>query len=303
MAAARAEGHASGQGRDAREHDVKVSYLADVDLDHAEFGDLYDELPLWSAPFGLLLLDRIPIRPGLVVLDVGAGTGFLTVELAQRCGPTSRVIAVDPWKTAMDRLRRKVAYLGLGNVVLLEQDAAVIDLPDESIDLVVSNVGVNNFENADAVLRNCFRVVKPDGRLFLTTNLVGHMAEFYEVFRATLFELGQVKALPALDAHVRRRATVDSLRGLLAQTGFETVDVVRDSFQMRFADGSSLLRHHFIRLGFVPGWKSVVEPDRLMETFEALEHNLNAVAAERGELALTIPMACIEARRETASRP
>ena len=274
-----------------------MSYLQDVDLNQPEAVALYDELPLWSAPFGLMLLDRVPLKPGLVVLDVGAGTGFLTVELAQRCGPTARVIAVDPWKAGMDQLRRKIDYLGLTNVVLLERDAAALDLPDESVDVIVSNLGVNNFDNAEAVLEECFRVAKPGCRLFLTSNLVGHMAELYDIFRATLMELGQGEALPDLDAHINHRATVESVTRLLRQTGFEPVDVATESFRMRFAGGSSLLRHYFIRLGFLPGWKSVVPPDSHERTFDALERNLNAVAESQGELALTIPMACIEARK------
>lgn len=67
---------------------------------------------------------------------------------------------------------------------------------------------------------------------------------------------------------------------------------------MRFADGSSLLQHYFIRLGFVPGWKSIVPVDSLPKTFEILEAKLNAVAATRGELALTIPIACVEACKQ-----
>jgi arsenite methyltransferase len=54
-----------------------MKYLAAVDPTHSEFGELYDELPLWSAPFGLLLLERVPMRPGLTVLDVGAGTALV----------------------------------------------------------------------------------------------------------------------------------------------------------------------------------------------------------------------------------
>jgi hypothetical protein len=103
--------------------------------------------------------------------------------------------------------------------------------------------------------------------------------------------------LADLDAHINHRATVESMTRLLRQAGFVVADVATDSFRMRFADGSSLLRHYFIRLGFVPGWKSVVPPDSHEKTFEALERNLNAVAEVQGELALTIPMACIEARR------
>ncbi len=274
-----------------------MKYLEEIDITTPEFGELYDELPLWSAPFGLMLLDRVPMKRGSTVLDVGAGTGFLTIEMAERCGPDAQIIAVDPWRSAMERLRGKVEQRGLGNVTLLEQDAATLDLPDASVDVILSNLGINNFENAAEVLATCFRVAKPGATLLLTTNLTGHMTELYEVYRATLIELGQSDRLPALEAHIARRGTVDSVSRLLREAGFEIAEIVTQSFRMRFADGSSLLRHHFIRLGFVSGWKSVVAPDSVERTFEAFERNLDALAAARGELALTIPMACVVAGR------
>src|SRR5262245_9187251 len=197
-----------------------MKYLEPVDATHPAFGDFYDELPLWSAPFGLLLLERVPMRPGLTVLDVGAGTGFLAVELAQRCGPQATVIAVDLWAAGMRRLRRKLEHLGIGNVRLIEHDAADLDLPEASIDVIVSNLGINNFANADAVLRTCFRVTKPGGRLLLTTNLIGHMREFYDVYRAALLELGFAERLAALDAHINHRSTLASVTAQLTRTGF-----------------------------------------------------------------------------------
>ena len=87
---------------------------------------------------------------------------------------------------------------------------------------------------------------------------------------------------------------------LLEGAGFEFVGAVTRSFRERFVDGSSLLRHHFIRLGFVPGWKSVLPESAVTATFEALELRLNAMAAKRGELSLSIPAACIHARKPTA---
>ena len=274
-----------------------MKYLEAIDYTAPGFGELYDELPVWSAPFGLLLLDRVSMKRSLTILDVGAGTGFLSVELAQRCGPDSTVIAVDPWEAGMSRLRRKLDHLDLRNVRLIQNDAAALDLPDESVDLEVSNLGINNFDDPGAVLHECFRVAKPGARLFLTTNLAGHMSEFYDVYRDTLIQLGQANRLTVLDAHISHRGTVESVEDMLRGAGFTVVETVTSSFRMRFADGSSLLRHYFIRLGFVPGWKSVAAPELIDETIATLERNLNVLAAERGELALTVPMACIEARK------
>src|SRR5208282_1926821 len=66
--------------------DSQMTYLDEIDYKTPDFADFYDELPLWSAPFGLMLLEHVSLRPGMTILDVGAGTGFITIELAQRCG-------------------------------------------------------------------------------------------------------------------------------------------------------------------------------------------------------------------------
>jgi hypothetical protein len=64
---------------------------------------------------------------------------------------------------------------------------------------------------------------------------------------------------------------------------------------MRFASGTALLNHHFIKLGFLDGWKSIV-PARQREVFDHLRLALDAHARREGELSLTIPMAYVEAR-------
>ena len=274
-----------------------MNYLAPIDHQAPDFGDFYDELPLWSARFGLMLLDEVELRPGATILDCGAGTGFLSIELAQRSGAETRVIAVDPWAAAIERLDRKADRLGVRNIRTIVEDIAKIDLADESVDLIVSNLGVNNFDDPDAALRTCFRVAKPGARLYLTTNLVGHMSEFYDAYRGVLAESGFADKIAALNEHIQRRATVESVRAMLERAGFEFVHATPGAFRERFVDGTSLLRHHFIRLGFVPGWKAIVPPGAVEKTFAALERRLNALAVERGELSLTVPAACIQAQK------
>lgn len=274
-----------------------MSYLEPIDIATPEFGDLFDELPLWSAPFGLWILEHAPLRPAQTILDIGCGTGFLAIELAERCGPTATVIAVDPWRAAMDRLRRKIAQHGLTNIHLLEQDAAEIELPERSVDLIISNLGVNNFADPVAVLRVCARAARPGAGLLLTTNLVGHMAELYEAYRTALLSVGQAERIAALEAHIGHRATPESLRGMLESAGFTVSEIAVSSFPLRFADGSAMLRHFFIRLGFMEAWADVAAPGRAPEALAALERELNALAAARGELSLTIPMAGVLAHR------
>lgn len=273
----------------------------EIDFARPEVAAHYDELPLWSAPFGQMILERVPLRAGQTMLDIGAGTGFLTVELAQRCGASSTVVAVDPWQSAMNILRKKCRYLGLTNVEFSQRDAASLDRPDDSVDVVVSNLGINNFDDPTSVLAECHRVVRPDGTLLMTTNLVGHMVEFYETYRDTLMALGRTDRLPALDAEIAHRATVESTTARLQQAGFAVTDTAADSFTMRYVDGTSLLKHYFIRLGFLPGWRSVVDPPDVPMILAKLERRLNERARVHGSLDLTVPMACFTAVPRTAS--
>lgn len=68
---------------------------------------------------------------------------------------------------------------------------------------------------------------------------------------------------------------------------------------MRFASGTALLNHHFIKLGFLDGWKQVVRR-RETAVFERLQRRLNEIARQEGELSLTIPMVYVEGvARET----
>jgi hypothetical protein len=143
---------------------------------------------------------------------------------------------------------------------------------------------VNNFENVGAVLQNCARIAAGRGALF-TMNLVGTCRNFTTSPR----DANRTGVFAKLEEHIQHRATAPKLEALLMGAGFAIREIATDSFRMRFADGSALLRHALIRFGFLPAWKAIVPDGAIAETFTALERNLNVAAAERGELALTIP--------------
>ncbi|HEX9163116.1 MAG TPA: class I SAM-dependent methyltransferase, partial [Thermoanaerobaculia bacterium] len=153
-----------------------------IDLSDPNIVSAYDELPLWSAMFGLLLLDEVPLTGVRSVLDVGCGTGFPLIELAERLGPSAHVHGIDPWRAGLDRASEKIAARGTPNVTLHEGSASSMPFNDATFDLIVSNLGINNFDDRAAAMRECRRVARPGATIALTTNLQGHMRELYDVF-------------------------------------------------------------------------------------------------------------------------
>lgn len=259
-----------------------------TDFHAPDFVDAYDELPLWSATFGLLLFEHLPLRPHSVALDVGCGTGFPLLELAERLGPDSFVHGIDPWATALVRTDRKRRTKHIANARVYVADAVRMPFVDHAFDLVVSNLGLNNFADPRASLAECRRVLRPSGTFALTTNLVGHMRELYDVFESVLTSFNL--PLDALHAHIHHRATIDGMRTLLADTGFTITRIVEDTVPMRFASGSALFHHDFIAFGFMPDWRATVAVADQPRVFAALEARLPS------PLTLTIPRAYVEAR-------
>ena len=256
-----------------------------------------DDFPLWSAPFGLMLLDHIRLRPNLKALDVGFGSGFPLLELAQRLGNSSTVYGIDPHKAAHERTQYKMNVMKIANVRLIEGDASSMSFPDDTFDLIVSNLGVNNFENPHKIFRECFRVAKRGAQIVLTTNPQGHMDTFYLVFAETLKELHREDLLIDLTAHVEHRLTAETICQLLEQAGFKITGIHQESFRLRFLDGTTFFRHALIRDGFLVDWKRLIPEQYRKDVFTALEENLNRISKSKGILELTIPMACIEGEK------
>ncbi len=269
---------------------------APVDLADPDVAEFFDELPLWSAPFAQALLERVPLSRGQTVVDIGSGTGFLSIELAQRLGQDSTVIAVDPWAHACARLRRKLDHLGLDNVKVLEEDAAVLSLPQASVDLVVSNLGINNFTDPDRVLAVCRRILRPGGTLVLSSNLVGTFATFYAGFAAVLRAQGRLDALGRLEQHVANRATPEAVTRRLQAHGFTGVDIVSGCFEIGLCDGRAVFEHYFLRLGFLPDWQAVAGVEAWPCVRDELECWLTARAQRDGGLRLAVPWAVWSAR-------
>lgn len=270
----------------------------EIDYLQPEITNICDELPLWSSPFGLLLLDNFPIGQYSNYLDIGCATGFPLLEIAQRLGNKCNSVGIDPWTEAVKRTKTKIDTLQLDNISVFESDASNIAFPNDHFDLITSNLGINNFDNPDKVLSECHRLLKTNASLCMTSNLSGTFSEFYEVYYETINELGFEKYLPEFNEHVNHRGTEESVKKILDMNGFKIKNEVKSIYKMRFLDGTTFLNHSFIILGFINPWRNMFEETEKQTFFDTFEKNLNRLSKSKGELKLTIPMLYLECTKK-----
>jgi SAM-dependent methyltransferase len=156
----------------------------------------------------------IDLRPGEVVLDLGSGGGIDVLLSAQRVGPAGKAYGLDMTDEMLSLARENQRKAGVENVEFLKGEIEQIPLPDNSVDVIISNCVINLSADKDQVLREAFRVLKPGGR-FAVSDVVVRGSVPEDVRRSMLLWVGCIAGALEQDEYLAK----------LTSAGFEQASI------------------------------------------------------------------------------
>ena len=154
------------------------------------------------------------LKPGETVVDLGSGGGIDVLLSARRVGPTGKAYGLDMTDEMLVLARENRRKAGADNVEFLKGEIEAIPLPDNSVDVIISNCVVNLSADKDRVLREAFRVLKPGGR-FAVSDVVTRGAVPEHLRRDVLLWVGCIAG--ALEEN--------EYRAKLTSAGFEAIGI------------------------------------------------------------------------------
>jgi len=154
------------------------------------------------------------LNSGEVILDLGSGGGIDVLLSAKRVGPTGKAYGLDMTDEMLALANENKRKAGVENVEFLKGEIERIPLPDNSVDVIISNCVINLSADKDKVLREAFRVLKPGGR-FAVSDVVTRGEMLPAIRQSVLLWVGCVAG--ALEEN--------EYRSKLASAGFEKIDV------------------------------------------------------------------------------
>jgi SAM-dependent methyltransferase len=154
------------------------------------------------------------LKPGEVVVDLGAGAGFDAFLARRAVGPEGRVIGVDMTPEMVARARENAAKVGYDNVEFRLGEIEHLPVADETVDVIISNCVINLSPDKPAVFRDAFRVLKPGGRL-----AVSDMVATAELPQEWLDDMS------LLSACISGALQIDDLARIISEAGFSEVTI------------------------------------------------------------------------------
>jgi arsenite methyltransferase len=170
------------------------------------------------------------LREGETVLDLGSGGGIDVLLSARRVGPTGKAYGLDMTNEMLELARANQREAGVENVEFLKGTIEEVPLPDDSVDVIISNCVINLSAEKPAVFREAARVLRPGGR-FAVTDVVSDS----DMDEATRADMAQWTGC------IGGALTEDEFRAGLEAAGFESVEI-QETHRVHEHAGSAIVR-------------------------------------------------------------
>src|SRR5207302_2788363 len=154
------------------------------------------------------------LKPGEIVLDLGSGGGIDVLLSARRVGPTGKAYGLDMTDGMLALARENQRKSGIENVEFLKGEIEHIPLPDNAVDVIISNCVINLSADKDRVLQEAFRVLKPGGR-FAASDVVTRGSVPEEIRKSMLLWVGCIAGALSDVEYVSK----------LAKAGFDNINI------------------------------------------------------------------------------
>lgn len=181
------------------------------------WAEMYQLIDLQLSPLGLRAMEKLELRQGDVVLDIGCGTGQTLLQLAERVGVEGRVFGADIAPLLVQIARQRTEHLS--QVMLMQADAQSLDLASKSVDAVFSRFGVMGFADPVTAFANFHRILRPSGRLAFSCwqSLQDNELDY--------FPLNAVGVHSAVDDTPFSFSDPEYIRSTLAKAGFKEITI------------------------------------------------------------------------------
>lgn len=236
------------------------------------------------SPLGLAAMERAAPTPGERVLDVGCGCGQTSLQLAERVGPTGRVLGVDVSGPMLARAAERAREAGAGHVSFQRADAQTHGFAPE-FDLLFSRFGVMFFEDPVAAFANLRSALRPGGRLIL---LCWQELRRNDWMRIPVMTVAQHVPLPPPPEPGAPGpfafGDAERVRGILSRAGFGAVEIDPHETQMAIRGGGALDESVDFLLQLGPTLKALQEADETQRARarEALREELRPYLSDAG---------------------
>ena len=190
--------------------------------------DFFDNesLSFWNK-YGTATVNRLHLEHGMKVLDVACGSGASALPAALNVGTTGNVTAVDIAENLFELGRSKATKLRLHNIQFLFGDMTGLNYADESFDVVICVFGIFFVPDMETLLQELWRMVKPKGKLAITTWGPNLFAPLYNVWREQIKK--ERSDLYSAFNPWDRITEIQSVTNLFHSAGIENVDVVAEN--------------------------------------------------------------------------